>query len=546
MGQALVASSRSAAPRVGPATATAAGAFDLEKFVESFPVLAEAEGGVEALRQLALQMAFQGRFTGNQRPLVPASVRGHHRAIGPSNGREATTSTMSGGAALAVGAAEMLIPEGWEWLPLVSVARLESGHTPSRNHLDYWDGGVPWIGIRDARKHNYGWIDVTEQTVSKKGLENSSARLLPAGTVCLSRTASVGYVTIMKRSMATSQDFVNWVCGDRLLPEYLMQLLRCEVPVLRRFSKGAVHQTIYFPEVKAFHISLPPLAEQKRIVAKVDELMRLIDDLEAKQAKKRETQARLRTAALDALTSASGAEEFAAAWERVAGNFGVLFERVDALEQLRAALLWLAVTGGLSGLGRSAWPTDVLGNVAESRLGKMLDKVKNKGTPRPYLRNTNVHWFSLRLDDIKNMPFEDSEVEDYKLRVGDVLVCEGGHGIGRAAVWRGERETMMFQKALHRLRPSASMDSDFLSFQLKVAADCGRLSALFTGAGIPHLTGRSFARLEVVVPPLAEQKRIVTKVEALMKLCDDLEAKLKAKETTAAGLVEAVVAEMVA
>jgi type I restriction enzyme S subunit len=68
----------------------------------------------------------------------------------------------------------------------------------------------------------------------------------------------------------------------------------------------------------------------------------------------------------------------------------------------------------------------------------MLDKVKNRGTLRPYLRNTNVHWFRLELDDIKQMRFEDGECEEYELRAGDLVICEGGHGIGRTAVWMGE------------------------------------------------------------------------------------------------------------
>jgi hypothetical protein len=86
-----------------------------------------------------------------------------------------------------------------------------------------------------------------------------------------------------------------------------------------------------------------------------------------------------------------------------------------------------------------------------------------------YLRNTNVHWFRLELDDIKEMPFGDEECAEYELRTGELMVCEGGHGVGRTAVWMGELKPMMFQKALHRLRPRASMNSSFLAYQLKVA-----------------------------------------------------------------------------
>ena len=148
-----------------------------------------------------------------------------------------------------------------------SVAQLESGHTPSRKHPEYWDGGIPWIGIKDATENHGRTLSDTYQHVSELGLENSSARLLPANTVCLSRTASVGFVVVMGRPMATSQDFVNWVCGPNIEPHYLKYVLLAENEALWRFASGTTHQTIYYPEAKAFHVCLPPLAEQKAIAA---------------------------------------------------------------------------------------------------------------------------------------------------------------------------------------------------------------------------------------------------------------------------------------
>jgi type I restriction enzyme, S subunit len=188
------------------------------------------------------------------------------------SGRAATINVICGAYALSVGRSEMPAPKGWRWVTLTDVARLESGHTPSREHSEYWDGGIPWIGIKDARLHHGGKIAQTLQTVSQAGLDNSAARLLPAGTVCLSRTASVGYVVVTDREMATSQDFVNWVCGPEIDPSFLQQLLIAENESLFRFGKGSTHTTIYYPEVKAFNVCLPPLNEQRRIVAKLEAL----------------------------------------------------------------------------------------------------------------------------------------------------------------------------------------------------------------------------------------------------------------------------------
>lgn len=188
-----------------------------------------------------------------------------------TGGRDATTRHIFGQSALSVGMPNTAPPNGWKWVALTDVARMESGHTPSRQHPEYWDGDIPWIGIRDAKTHHGETIHKTIQTTNELGIQNSSARVLPQGTVCLSRTASVGYVVVMGLPMATSQDFANWICSDQLDPRFLVYLFLAEEKSLLRFASGAIHQTIYYPELKAFHVCLPPLAEQQRIVAILDE-----------------------------------------------------------------------------------------------------------------------------------------------------------------------------------------------------------------------------------------------------------------------------------
>jgi type I restriction enzyme S subunit len=187
---------------------------------------------------------------------------------GRTGGRDATTGVIPGRYVLAVGFPELPTPRGWKWTSLADVTQLESGHTPSRKHPEYWDGDVPWIGIRDAVENHGRTIHDTTQHVTEDGLANSSARLLPKNTVCLSRTASVGYVVVMGRPMATSQDFVNWVCGPQIDPQFLKYVLLSENEALWRFASGTTHQTIYYPEVKAFHVCLPPPPEQK-VIAKI-------------------------------------------------------------------------------------------------------------------------------------------------------------------------------------------------------------------------------------------------------------------------------------
>jgi type I restriction enzyme S subunit len=189
-------------------------------------------------------------------------------------------------------------PPGWKWVALTDIARLESGHTPSRQHSEYWGGDIPWIGIRDAKAHHGQTINETIQTT-----KNSSARILPKGTVCLSRTASVGYVITMGRPMATSQDFANWICSDQIDHRFLVYLFLAEQGSLLRFASGAIHQTIYYPELKALHVCIPQLPEQQRIVGILDEAFAGLATATANAGKNLENASELFDSYLDSVFS---------------------------------------------------------------------------------------------------------------------------------------------------------------------------------------------------------------------------------------------------
>ena len=168
-------------------------------------------------------------------------------------------------------------PVGWAWHTLTDLARLESGHTPSRGRPDWWGGDIPWIALPDIRRLDSRVAFETTETTNADGIKHSSARILPADTVVMSRTASVGFVTRMGRPMATSQDFVNWVCGPDLDPEFLMHLLIRSRDEIRALASGAIHKTVYVPTVKSFRVCIPPMAEQRRIVTELRERLATID-----------------------------------------------------------------------------------------------------------------------------------------------------------------------------------------------------------------------------------------------------------------------------
>jgi type I restriction enzyme S subunit len=169
------------------------------------------------------------------------------------------------------------VPAGWRWAKLSSIARLESGHTPSRSRPEWWDGDISWVSLTEIRALDGTWVESTRIRTNEAGIANSAARILPRGTVCLSRTASVGFVTILAKPMATSQDFANWVCGHELDPEYLMYALIRSRARLRELAAGATHKTIYMPTLEEFHLCLP---ERRRQVKIVSELRSQLEEVE--------------------------------------------------------------------------------------------------------------------------------------------------------------------------------------------------------------------------------------------------------------------------
>jgi type I restriction enzyme, S subunit len=258
---------------------------------------------------------------------------------------------------------------------------------------------------------------------------------------------------------------------------------------------------------------LPPFNEQKRIADKLDAVLARVDACRERLDRVPAILKRFRQAVLAAATSGKLTEEWRAS---------------DAIE---------------------VWRTDTLSQVAKSRLGKMLDKVKNQGAATPYLRNINVRWFGFDLSDIQTIRFTEDEARGLAVERGDVLICEGGEP-GRCAVWRGEDGTYVYQKALHRVRVSSALTPEWLCYSLKDVADSGRLADLFTGTTIKHLTGVAFGQFEFPLPPLREQREIVRRVEALFVYADRLEerytaARAKVERLTPALLAKAFRGELV-
>jgi len=163
------------------------------------------------------------------------------------------------------------------------------------------------------------------------------------------------------------------------------------------------------------------------------------------------------------------------------------------------------------------WTRKPLEEVAEFCLGKMLDANKNRGQSMPYLANINVRWGRFDLDDLRQMRFEEKELDRFGLSSGDIVMCEGGEP-GRCAIWQDQLPGMMFQKALHRIRPHGEIDSRFLFYLFLKMGRNDEFAGLFTGSTIKHLPKEKLAKVVVAFPEIVLQQRIA----AVLSRYDDL------------------------
>jgi type I restriction enzyme S subunit len=537
-----------------------------QEFMLNFGTLADAPGGVGRLRDLVLELAVLGRLpVSRSKDNAEVQVRASREMLakkGNGRGRPSDDSDVTR-------EGQPPIPTHWAWARLGTLGEIVSGTTKGRDLRGRKVASYPYLRVANVQR---GFLDLNVMKEIEIPVEElDKYRLLP-GDVLFTEGGdwdklgrSVVWNGEINPCIHQNHVFRARLALPALEPRWVS--MYSNSPVGRAYFMDAAKQTtnlasINATQLRACPIPVPPLAEQRRIVAKVDQLMALLDDLQAKQGNRLRTVTRATTACLDALTPADTPEEVNDAWKRVAGNWRVLFDRPEAVNKARTAILALSIRGLLTGGAGSAGggedvlpplPTDwcwrKVEDVGELKLGRQRSPKNHNGPHmRKYLRVANV--FEARIDtsDILEMNFDPEEAKRFALAPNDILLNEGQSTelVGRPAIYRGEVPGACFQNTLIRFRPHDYLTSEYALIVFRAYMRIGRfVSEAQQTTNMAHLSLGRLAVIEFPLPPLAEQKRIVARVDQLMALCDDLEANLRRRDDRAGKLVAAVVGEMV-
>ncbi|WP_252272581.1 restriction endonuclease subunit S [Pseudomonas subflava] len=533
---------------------------------DNLPLLAGAPNGIKKLRELILELAVRGKLVPQDPSDEPASEL--LKRIAEEKARLVAEGKIKKQKPLTeIGEEEKPfdVPTNWEWVRVAAVGHDWGQKTPDKA-FTYID-----VGAVD----NAAGMISAPQVLMAEDAPSRARKVVRPGTVIYS-TIRPYLLNVAVIEEAYEQEPIASTAFAIIHPylempaRYFLSYLRS--PVFVRYVES-VQMGIAYPAINDGQffsglLPLPPLAEQHRIVAKVDELMALCDRLEARQADADSAHAQLVQALLDSLTQATDAADFAASWKRLAEHFHTLFTTESSIDALKQTLLQLAVMGKLVPQDPSDEPAnELLKRIAEEK-ARLISEEGLRTTARDdvpeaehYFR-LHTGWASCRLGNLarfidyrgrtptktssgvplitaKNVrpgfisrdPQEFIADSDYLSwmtrgfpRVGDMLFTTEAPMGNVAIIDIAERfalaqRVICFQ--LHELETGP-----FLKLTMMSSGFQAQLSDAATGMTATGIKSSRLKEIPVPIPPLAEQHRIVAKIDQLMALCDQLKARL--------------------
>lgn len=399
------------------------------------------------------------------------------------------------------------VPRGWNWTSIETIAEVTGGGTPSANDpLNFSDHeGIPWITPADLAGYQETYIARGRRNLSDRGYRSSSAKLLPAGAVLFTSRAPIGYCAIAANPIATNQGFKSLTLFGGISGEFTRHYLKWSKPYLESLASGTTFLELSGSKLQQVPFPLPPLAEQNRIVAK-------LDALNAKSARARTELARIET----------------------------------LVSRYKQAVLSNAFSGELTREWRRdrVWPTPVrLEDVAGSFAYGSAAKSQKSGSV-PVLRMGNIKAGKLDWNDLVYTD-DAGEIEMYRLAPGDVLFNRTNSPalVGKTALYKGEREAI-FAGYLIRIVAGPDLNPCYLTFAFNSPA--GRefsWNAKTDGVSQSNISASKLKEFKFSVPPLEEQHEIVRRIESAFAKIDRLAAEAKRALALVGKLDEAILAK---
>ncbi|MYZ52541.1 restriction endonuclease subunit S [Malikia spinosa] len=565
-----------------------------EMLLKHFDLLAKAPDSVTRLRERILTLAVQGKLVPQDPADEPASVL--LQKIRAEKDRLIAEGKIKRDKPLAPITDEekpFELPQGWEWSRGGGLFAVIRGVTYQKTdaHESILHGHLPLLRANNIR----GSINFDDLVYVPKGLI-ASDQLLQSGdfVVCLASGSKhlVGKAAVFPGGVNCSFGAFcgairPWQSMDYLSVYLASPLYRDEVS---QASAGIGINNLKGSTLLGLCIPVPPAAEQSRIVARVEELMHLCDALEAKGKLDAAQHTQLVQTLLGTLTDSASPAKLAANWQRVAEHFDLLLDRPEAVDALEQTILQLAVRGLLVPQDPSDEPAIVLLQKIRSEKDKLIAEGKIKRdkplapitdeekpfelpqgwewvridgvsevqggiqkTPlrrpvknhHPYLRVANVQRDAFKLTDIERYELADDELARWSLFANDLLIVEGNGSedeIGRCAVWSGQIADCVYQNHLIRVRCVEPPCVQFLKIFLNSPSGTDEMKRLaITTSGLYNLSVGKIRNFAFPLPPLAEQSRIVTRVEELRQLCSDLRQRLTDAREKQGNLAQALV-----
>lgn len=417
-----------------------------------------------------------------------------------------------------------VLPAGWVNARLGNYLFLKNGFAfKSTDYVDKTEGSFPIIRISNID----GKLASDESAVHIKSVNIANGFEIENGDLLIAMSgATTGKVGVYQGNEPAYQNqrvgnlklLVDGL-GSKGFRNHLVAFLS---PDILKIAYGGAQPNISGSAIEDIEVNLPPLAEQHQIAAKLDVLLAQVDSIKTRLDVIPKILKRFRQSVLAAAVSGKLTEDW-----RVESNY---FEPPQLIDWK-----WSKTP--------SSWKVLYYPELVCSRLGKMLDKAKNSGVPTKYLGNINVRWFEFDLTNTQEILVSEKEQIELSLKVGDVLICEGGEP-GRCAVWKTDnKEPIIFQKALHKANVGEKIIPEWLVFNLKNDCDNKSIEQLFTGTTIKHLTGKALMKYPLRIPPIDEQNEIVRRVEQLFTYADQIEQRVKDAQARVNHLTQAILAK---